>query len=57
MAKAFMDTVFAMQEMTIEDFESLEKEMERSKNNFTIRDLIAMKYMRKMIHFVKLLLD
>lgn len=57
LAREFMDKVFEMQEMTIGDFEKMEKEMVRSKQKFTIRDLMAKNYVSNMINSDKLMLD
>lgn len=57
LAREFMDKVFEMQEMTIGDFEKMEKAMARSKQNFTIRDLMAKNYVSNMIKSDKLMID
>lgn len=57
LAREFMDKVFEMQEMTIGDFEKMEKTMARSKQKFTIRDLMAKNYVSNMIKSDKLMLD
>jgi hypothetical protein len=57
LAREFMDKVFEMQEMTIDDFEKMGKAMNRSKHKFTIRDLMAKNYVSNMIYSDKLMLD
>ncbi|MFW5702800.1 MAG: hypothetical protein ACOCXP_02425 [Candidatus Dojkabacteria bacterium] len=57
LAKEFMDKVFEMQDMTIGDFEKMEKAMGKSKQKFTMRDLMAKNYIRNMVNSDKLMLD
>ena len=57
LAREFMDRVFEMQEMSIKQFESMEAKMEKSKTKYTMRDLMAKNYIRKMVNSDKLLLD
>lgn len=57
LAREFMDKVFEMQEMTIKDFEKMGKAMSKSKQKYTIRDLMAKNYVANMIKSEKLMLD
>lgn len=57
LAREFMDRIFEMQEMSIKQFEAMESKMEKSKTKYTMRDLMARNYIRKMVNSDKLLLD
>lgn len=57
LAKEFMDKVFEMQDMTIKQFESMEAKMDKHKTKYTMRDLMAKNYIRKMVNSDKLMLD
>ena len=57
LAQEFMDKVFEMQEMSIADFEKMELDMSRHKSDYKIGDLMALKYISRMVDSEKLLLD
>ncbi len=56
-AQQFMDKVMEYQELSLEEFERIEKEVERSKAKYTIRDVMAIKYVSKGLKSDKFLLD
>ncbi|CAG1021592.1 hypothetical protein DOJK_01098 [Patescibacteria group bacterium] len=56
-AQAFMDKVMEYQELSLEEFERIEKEAEKSKAKYTIRDVMAIKYVSKGLKSDKFLLD
>jgi hypothetical protein len=53
----FLDTLLRYQDMTIKEFESLQKDFETNKDKYTIANLIAFKYASKLISSDKFLLD
>lgn len=58
-AQEFMDRVMEYHDMTIAEFEKIEKEVKDkiSKSKYTIRDLIAVNYVSKSLNKDKFLLD
>jgi hypothetical protein len=52
-----LDTLLHYQEVTLEEFETLQKDLETNKNKYTITDLMAFKYASKLISSDKFLLD
>lgn len=57
LAQEFMDKVFELQEMSIDEFEKMELDMAKNKAFYKIGDLMALKYISKMVDSEKLLLD
>lgn len=57
LAKEFMDRIFDMQEMTIAEFEAAEKAMKKNKSEYTMRDLIAKNYIKKLAESEKFMID
>lgn len=58
-AQEFMDRVMEYHDMTIAEFERIEKEVKdkMSKSKYTIRDLIAVNYVSKSLNKDKFLID
>lgn len=57
LAQEFMDKVMEYQDLTIDQFEKLELRMQDHKSEFTIRDLMAFKYVSQSHKTDKFLLD
>lgn len=57
LAQDFMDKVFELQEMSIDDFEKMESDMTKNKSAYRMGDLMAYKYISRMVDSEKLLLD
>lgn len=57
LAKEFMDRIFDKQEMTIAEFEAIEKAMKKKKSEYTMRDLMAKNYVKRLMDSDKFILD
>lgn len=56
-SQIFMDKILEYQELTVAEFEKIEKKIEKNKNDFTVRDLMALKYVSKSFKTDKFLID
>lgn len=56
-AQEFMDKIMSYQKLTIKEFEMLEKVMKKSKEKFTVGELMAFNYASKLLKSDKYLLD
>lgn len=53
----FLDTLLHYQDMTLQEFENLQKDLESNKDKYTVADLMAFKYASKLIQSDKFLID
>ena len=53
----FLDTLLHYQDMTLQEFENLQKDLESNKDKYTVADFMAFKYASKLIESDKFLID
>lgn len=56
-AQEFMDKVMVYQDMTIAEFEEIQNETEFNKSKYTVKDLVAIKYVSKCLKGDKFMID
>src|SRR5690606_24404889 len=56
-SQIFLDKIIEYQELTLDEFEQLKKQMKKNKEKFKIKDLVAFEYVSKSFSSDKFLLD